>query len=163
METDLHSNTSSPKKKCCVPRSKVLRSQHSTKIIERDEVIKKDPQQKTCMEAKPSIQGLFSSSGLDKVVLDHEGYGEGRQDGRLQTLVMGGGMGSNGGLICGGYNGSGRGSDGGQGRGWDFSEGNNHGRDRTEAYYQDMIEANPNDALLLGNYAKFLKEVILFV
>ena len=70
-------------------------------------------------------------------------------------------MGSDGGWICGGCNGSGRGSDGGHGRRWGFDEGNDHGRDRTDAYYQNMIEANPSDALLLGNYAKFLKEVII--
>jgi len=89
----------------------------------------------------PSVRELFSSSGLD----GHGGSGE--RDGRLQTSVMGGGMGSGGGRICGGFKGSGRGS---------------HGRDWTDAYYQNMIEANPNNALLLGNYAKFLKEVIWF-
>ncbi|XP_047162298.1 uncharacterized protein LOC124832203 isoform X1 [Vigna umbellata] len=83
----------------------------------------------------PSVRELFSSSGLD----GHEEGGLG-----LQTSVMGGGMGSGGGRICGGFNGSGRGS---------------YGRDWTDAYYQNMIEANPNNALLLGNYAKFLKEV----
>ncbi|XP_047162299.1 uncharacterized protein LOC124832203 isoform X2 [Vigna umbellata] len=82
----------------------------------------------------PSVRELFSSSGLD----GHEEGGLG-----LQTSVMGGGMGSGGGRICGGFNGSGRGS---------------YGRDWTDAYYQNMIEANPNNALLLGNYAKFLKE-----
>nr|POF26705.1 hypothetical protein CFP56_60855 [Quercus suber] len=40
-----------------------------------------------------------------------------------------------------------------------FFESNNHGSDSTDAYYQNMIEANPGNALLLGNYAKFLKEV----
>ncbi|KAL1366882.1 hypothetical protein HN51_020933 [Arachis hypogaea] len=157
VETELHSNTPSPKKKCSVPpspRSKVLRTQHSTKIKEIDEA--KDPEQKMCMEAKSSVQGLFSSSGLDnKVVLNHEGCagaGEGKQESlKLQTLVMDGGMGSNGsGRV--GY---------GDGGGWEFFEGNNsnNGGDRTDAYYQQMIEANPNDSLLLGNYAKFLKEV----
>nr|GMC75001.1 Serine/threonine-protein kinase [Ipomoea batatas] len=34
-----------------------------------------------------------------------------------------------------------------------------HGHDSTDAYYQKMIEANPGNALLLANYAKFLKEV----
>ncbi|XLU19623.1 hypothetical protein S245_055689, partial [Arachis hypogaea] len=33
--------------------------------------------------------------------------------------------------------------------------------DKTHAYYQTMIQANPNNALLLGNYTKFLKEVKL--
>lgn len=39
----------------------------------------------------------------------------------------------------------------------------NHGVDEAHAYYQKMIEANPGNALLLGNYAKFLKEVIQFI
>ncbi|RDX63533.1 hypothetical protein CR513_58024, partial [Mucuna pruriens] len=150
-------NSSSPKRKIRVPLSNVPKNQHSIKFKERDEA--KDPQQKTCMKAKPSIQELFSNLGLDKGVLDGEESGAGKEDSRLQTSVMGGGMGSNGGWICGGCNGNGRGSDGGHGRGWGFHEGNDHGRDRMDAYYQNMIEANPTDALLLGNYANFLKEV----
>ncbi|CAK8535671.1 unnamed protein product [Lathyrus sativus] len=88
---------------------------------------------------------LFSSYSLNKQVLDHEEGG--KKVGKLQTLVMGdGGMGcDDGGRICGG----------GNGNGWE----NNYGRDETDAYYQNMIEANPNNYLLLGNYAKFLKEV----
>ncbi|KAK4590373.1 hypothetical protein RGQ29_020791 [Quercus rubra] len=81
-----------------------------------------------------SIQRLFSSSGLGESVLDDEGSPMGKKDSILQTLVEGGGVGSNGGRICGGGGGGGRGSDGGDG-------------------------ANPGNALLLGNYAKFLKEV----
>lgn len=155
-DTDLK-NSSSPKRKNRVPISNVSRNQQGVKIKERGEG--KDPQQITCMKAKPcSIQELFSSLDLEnKGVMDHEECGAGKRDSKLQTLVMGGGMGSNGGWICGGgFNGSGRGSDG---RGWGSYEGNDHGRDRTDAYYKNMIEANPSDALLLGNYAKFLKEV----
>ena len=58
-----------------------------------------------------SIQRLFSSSGLGESVLDDEGSPMGKKDSILQTLVEGGGVGSNGGRICGG----GRGSDGGDG------------------------------------------------
>jgi hypothetical protein len=72
----------------------------------------------------------------------------------VESSMMGGGVSSNGGC-----KGGGRGSDGGNGRGWNFNGGNNYGRDRIDAYYQNMIEAHPCDALLLGNYAKFLKEV----
>ncbi|KAL5160524.1 hypothetical protein HKD37_07G018005 [Glycine soja] len=150
-------NSSSPRRKNRVPLSNVPNNQQSIKINERYEG--KDPQQKTFMKAKPSILELFSSLDLDKGVLDHEECGAGKKDSWLQTSVMGAGMGSDGGWICGGCNGSGRGSDGGHGRRWGFDEGNDHGRDRTDAYYQNMIEANPSDALLLGNYAKFLKEV----
>ena len=39
----------------------------------------------------------------------------GKKDSILQTLVVGGGVGSNGGRICGGGGGGGRGSDGGDG------------------------------------------------
>lgn len=78
----------------------------------------------------------------------------------LQTLVVGGGVGNSGGKICGG-GGSGKGSDGGEGWGFGFFESNNRGSGSTDAYYQKMIEADPGNALLLGNYAKFLKEVNL--
>ncbi|XP_014501402.1 uncharacterized protein LOC106762165 isoform X1 [Vigna radiata var. radiata] len=123
--------TSMSGKKICLSRSKVLKN----KMKESEEM--EETKQKFFRKSgtPPSVRELFSSSGLD----EHEEGGLG-----LQTSVMGGGMGSGGGRICGGFNGSGRGS---------------HGRDWTDAYYQNMIEANPNNALLLGNYAKFLKEV----
>ncbi|CAJ2634750.1 unnamed protein product [Trifolium pratense] len=35
----------------------------------------------------------------------------------------------------------------------------NHGNDSTDLYYRTMIEANPENPLFLGNYAKYLKEV----
>ncbi|XP_020226882.1 uncharacterized protein LOC109808339 [Cajanus cajan] len=130
--------------------------------------VQSSAEKKTCMsikvresdegeEAKKKIykkKGIppFSSSGLDREVVEHEEGGERKKGSKLQTLVMGGGMGSGS-----GYNGNGRSFDGEHAG--DFSEENNHGRDWTDAYYQNMIEANPNDALLLGNYAKFLKEV----
>lgn len=95
--------------------------------------------------------------------MSEEGRCVEKKDQVLQTLVVGGGVGSNGGRICGG-GGGGRGSGGGDGGdgggGSGFSEGNNNrGSDSTDAYYQKMIEANPGNGLLLGNYAKFLKEV----
>ncbi|XP_058780419.1 uncharacterized protein LOC131654037 isoform X1 [Vicia villosa] len=101
----------------------------------------KNPHKKNIVEQEV----LFSSYSLDKQVLEHEEGG--KKVVKLQTLVMGGGgMGcDDGGRICGG----------GNGNGWE----NNYGRDETHAYYQNMIEANPNNYLLLGNYAKFLKEV----
>jgi len=143
-DIDLHNSSSNPKKKIRVPRSSVVNNQHSAKIKERNKV--KDPQLKVCMKAKPSIHEVLPSPGLDMGVLDHKKIGVGKKDHRLQTSQVGGGIGRNGGCD-------------GSGRGWDFNEGNNQGRDRTDAYYQNMIEANPGDALLLGNYAKFLKEV----
>jgi len=68
-------------------------------------------------------------------------------------LAGGGSCGSNGGGGVGG------GSNGGNGfGGWDSSYGS---EGSTDAYYQKMIEANPGNSLLLGNYARFLKEVNL--
>ncbi|GMI73094.1 hypothetical protein like AT1G80130 [Hibiscus trionum] len=85
---------------------------------------------------------LFSSSGLGETVVDGEDSGL-----VMQTLIMGGGGGDGDGKIGGGGAGSG------------FFESSSHGSDSTDVYYQKMIEANPGNPLLLGNYAKFLKEI----
>lgn len=53
-----------------------------------------------------------------------------------------------------GGNGGGRRLHGGD-REWDDHE-NDKGVD---SYYKSMIELNPDNALILGNYAKYLKEV----
>ncbi|KAK2631588.1 hypothetical protein EUGRSUZ_L02715 [Eucalyptus grandis] len=107
---------------------------------------------------------LLSSSGLDGTLLGEEGCDVvDREGGGLQTLVVGGGMGSGGssGIYGGGGDVGGRGgSDDGEDEGFGFYESNkNPGGESTDAYYRKMIEANPGNALLLGNYAKFLKEV----
>ncbi|KAJ4953825.1 hypothetical protein NE237_030657 [Protea cynaroides] len=105
-----------------------------------------------------SLEQLFSSSGLDESVPDatDEACSSGmlQEHEGLETLVAGGGLGEDGGKICGGGRGGSHGGDGGFG----FSD-SNHGDDRTDVYYQTMIKANPSNALLLGNYARFLKEV----
>ncbi|OVA15336.1 Tetratricopeptide repeat-containing domain [Macleaya cordata] len=89
-----------------------------------------------------SLNRLFYSSGLDDYVVDDEKV-------ELSVLPMGGGIGFNGGK-------SNVGGNGNEGFGfWD----SNDGKDRTDAYYQNIIEANPESSLLLGNYARFLKEV----
>ena len=76
----------------------------------------------------------------------------------MQTLMIGGGAGNDGGKVCGGAAGGGSdGEDDGGGSG--LFESNNHGSDSTDIYYQKTIKANPGNPLLLGNYAKFLKEV----
>ncbi|KAM7256742.1 hypothetical protein ACFE04_012483 [Oxalis oulophora] len=69
-----------------------------------------------------------------------------KQNGQVivQTQLEGGGVGRNGGRIR--HGGGGKGGGGGE-------------EEATEAYYKKMIEADPNNGLLLGNYAKFLKEV----
>ncbi|PPD84519.1 hypothetical protein GOBAR_DD18528 [Gossypium barbadense] len=66
------------------------------------------------------------------------------------------GIGGGGGQIFGGGRGGG-GSDS-EDNEWGFCDSKN-GNDSTDLYYQKMIEANPGNTLLLGNYAKFLKEV----
>ena len=150
-----------PKKKN--PISHNLKKQPKLTVKESDEM-EQELKPNSISSSSSSIQRLLSSSGFGESVLDDEGSPTGKKDSILQTLVVGGGVGSNGGRICGGGGGGGgRGSDGGDGGdvgGSGFFESNNHGSDSTDAYYQNMIEANPGNALLLGNYAKFLKEVI---
>ncbi|XP_019197032.1 PREDICTED: uncharacterized protein LOC109190886 [Ipomoea nil] len=102
------------------------------------------------------VDRLLSNSGLGEV--EQEGCAAFAEERALQTLVVGGGDGGGGGRVCGG----GRGSDGGDGPGSGSNSHDSdswHGHDSTDAYYQKMIEANPGNALLLANYAKFLKEV----
>ncbi|KAK9102011.1 hypothetical protein Sjap_019265 [Stephania japonica] len=110
-----------------------------------------------------SLQRLFGSSGLDELVVEanEECCGVEVKDKGLATLDMGGGIGGDGGRICGGSGGGGGGGGGGDGDGnWGSgSSDSNRGNDSIETYYQKMIEANPGNGLLLGNYAKFLKEV----
>ncbi|KAK3438159.1 hypothetical protein EUGRSUZ_C02775 [Eucalyptus grandis] len=57
--------------------------------------------------------------------------------------------------------GAGSGGDGGGGGdgGRDGCGDWGQGRESLDGYYQRMIKAHPGDALLLGNYARFLKEV----
>ncbi|XP_048129712.1 protein TonB [Rhodamnia argentea] len=109
-----------------------------------------------------SIRRMLSSSGLDGAIFGGEGYGVVERESGLQTLVAGGGMGSGGssGICGGGGDGAGGGGSDSGDEGFGFYENNkNPGSDSTDAYYRKMIESNPGNALLLGNYAKFLKEV----
>ncbi|KAI8019824.1 hypothetical protein LOK49_LG04G01155 [Camellia lanceoleosa] len=111
---------------------------------------------------------LFLGSGLDEIVVDEECDVVGVRDWKLGGVVVGGGAGYGGGGSLtrggggrgGGGGGGGGGSGGGDGDGssryWDSNRGNNI----TEEYYQKMIDAYPGDAVLLSNYAKFLKEVL---
>ncbi|XP_030516292.2 uncharacterized protein LOC115729804 [Rhodamnia argentea] len=79
--------------------------------------------------------------------------------GFLSLLVGGDVGGAGGGKICGGGGSGGGSSDGGDGGGrfedWDA----NRGKEGTDSYYKRMIEADPGNALILSNYARFLKEV----
>ncbi|KAJ4958140.1 hypothetical protein NE237_025251 [Protea cynaroides] len=102
-----------------------------------------------------SIERLFSSSGLDESVMEASdgAYAAGvmQEDRGLAKPLVGGGTGGDGGGRGGLHGGDGNG-------GSDFWDSNNDS-DRTDVYYQKMIEANPGNGLILGNYAKFLKEV----
>ncbi|KAH7858720.1 hypothetical protein Vadar_027153 [Vaccinium darrowii] len=96
------------------------------------------------------LQRTTSSSSLFMAV-----EGENKEVGPVDMVLLA--VGGGGGRIsgCGGGGGGGRGSDGGDGSfDSDFFR-----HDNTEGYYKKMIEANPGNGLLLGNYAKFLKEV----
>lgn len=61
---------------------------------------------------------------------------------------------------CGGNGGRGGGGDG-DGDGGGGGDDDYWGRESLDGYYQKMIRKYPEDALLLGNYARFLKEVKL--
>ncbi|XP_030473701.2 uncharacterized protein LOC115691242 [Syzygium oleosum] len=104
---------------------------------------------------KPPIAGILNGITLEdveEVGLD-EGAGAGCRvrvgDAGFPSVLVGGGV----------VGGGGGGSDGGDGGGrfedWDA----NGGKESTDLYYKRMIEADPGNALVLGNYARFLKEV----
>ncbi|XP_035832733.1 uncharacterized protein LOC110874201 [Helianthus annuus] len=63
----------------------------------------------------------------------------------VMVVVDGVGVGGGGGRICGGGGGG--------------NEGCDNGGDGMDGFYRSMIEANPSSSLVLGNYAKYLKEV----
>ncbi|KAK6941664.1 hypothetical protein RJ641_027041, partial [Dillenia turbinata] len=140
-ESDLKHLSLPPKKKS--PKRKSFSGIPSTSVEEGEEEVE--------IESSLSIETLFSSSGLD------EGCDVRVTENGLATVVAGGGNGIGGGRICGG--GSGGGGDGGDGDGREEYWDSNHGNESTDAYYQKMIQQDPNNCLLLSNYAKFLKEV----
>lgn len=53
------------------------------------------------------------------------------------------------------------GNDGSGGSGGSDGESGNNGSESIEGYYQRMIKKYPGNALVLANYAKFLKEVLV--
>ncbi|KAF8393211.1 hypothetical protein HHK36_021452 [Tetracentron sinense] len=122
--------------------------------------VEKGEEQEVGLDSRSStLESLFSSSGLDDSVEGMDGgFAVGVKENPLVPVFVGGGAGSDGGWIYGGGGGGGGGSNGGDGNGdFGFSD-SNRGNQKTDAYYQKMIEANPGNSLLLGNYAKFLKE-----
>lgn len=68
----------------------------------------------------------------------------------------GGGAGSGGGI-----GGGGSGGGGVSGGGWSADGNPDQVNDRTDVYYQEMTKANPGNSLILSNYARFLKEVLV--
>ncbi|XP_073299332.1 uncharacterized protein [Primulina huaijiensis] len=95
---------------------------------------------------KPLNMGsiLLSSSGLGESMATEGCYAVAERE-RMPLMPLVGG-----GTSCGG----GRGSYDGSGS---QDSGSWNGQDSTYAYYEMMIKANPGNALLLANYAKFLK------
>ncbi|XP_068653285.1 uncharacterized protein [Aristolochia californica] len=148
-ETDLHDLALPPHD----PRAKpVTRKQKSFSSVPVEEC-----EEENALDSTPSsLARLFSSSGLDELVQSGEGCSVEAND-ESSPLHEGGGFGGGNGWISGGKGGGGNGGgDDVGGRG--FSDSNN-GHESTDAYYQRMIEANPGNALLLTNYAKYLKDV----
>ncbi|KAK6783849.1 hypothetical protein RDI58_017303 [Solanum bulbocastanum] len=91
---------------------------------------------------------LLSNSGLE-MAERHEVEEEKHTRAVEQLVVDGGGSGGDGrGKKCGGGGGGGGGDSDGDSS--EFS---------VDLYYTKMIQANPGNSLLLGNYARFLKEV----
>lgn len=73
------------------------------------------------------------------------------------TALLGSTVGLDEGCHVGGGGGGGGGAGSGDGSGGNWDGGNERGS--MDEYYQKMTSAYPGDALLLGNYARFLKEV----
>ncbi|MCL7043029.1 hypothetical protein MKW94_020447 [Papaver nudicaule] len=104
-------------------------------------------------DIKSTLNRLFTSSGLDGMV-------EQQDKSFMLPLVGGGANGNNGGKKCGGGRSDDEDEDDNKSDFGDseLEENGDNKNVSVEAYYQTMIEANPGNSLLLGNYAKFLKE-----
>lgn len=89
-------------------------------------------------------------AALERLMARLEEEGCKIEDGNSRRAVEFGGGGD-------GSGGGGGGSGGGDYERWD----SNHGSGSMDEYYQSMIEANPGNSMILGNYAKFLKEVFI--
>lgn len=102
---------------------------------DEEEEVEKEEEEDVLGAAVP-LRRLLTSTGLDAAA--------GREAAAL-ALVEGVGGGGGGGRVCGG----------GQGG----SRGDGDSRGAADAHYRRMIQADPGNSLLLGNYARFLKEV----
>ncbi|XP_015867671.3 uncharacterized protein LOC107405173 [Ziziphus jujuba] len=104
-----------------------------------------------CLESTPMMMTMPSSVGL---AMD-EACSLGVEEKVEQGVLVGGGVGNgSAGGISGGRGGGGD-RDGSDGY-WDSGKGS----ESIDGYYKKMIKDYPEDALLLGNYARFLKEVL---
>ncbi|CAL9080788.1 unnamed protein product [Musa textilis] len=136
---------------------------------EGEEVFGTTPRSGFPSSSASSLDRLLSSSGLDEVgVAVAVAVAEGVEGCCVAVIVVDDGCtggGDGGGKNWGG--GGGRGRRGGGGGGGSINDGNggfdlsdsNSGNDATDTYYRQMINADPANSLILGNYAKFLKDV----
>ncbi|XP_058206855.1 uncharacterized protein LOC131320236 [Rhododendron vialii] len=104
-----------------------------------------------------------SANGFSVEEEEREAGSESMSESLDRVLQLGSGLDGGGGGGC--WIGGGEGGGGGGGSGGDGYEedgGDNKKRGigtSTDVYYEKMIEANPGNPLILGNYARFLKEV----
>ncbi|KAB2618620.1 hypothetical protein D8674_014489 [Pyrus ussuriensis x Pyrus communis] len=135
----------------------VARPKRKSFSIPMDGFEEREERNEIKMEMGFSASGLGRTASLGLAELERCEAGL-REDRRLLSDLEGGGVGGGGGKVCGG-NGGGRGeSDDGDDEGNGFWE-SNQGCASTDLYYQKIIDANPGNPMLLGNYARFLKEV----
>ncbi|RWW27983.1 hypothetical protein BHE74_00005579 [Ensete ventricosum] len=162
-EGDLSGLSATAVPKCRAPRF-AAPGLSSSLEEEGEEVFDTTPRSGFPSSAASSLDRLLSSSGLDEGGL---AVAEGVEGYRVAVIVLDDGCtgsGDGGGKIWGG---GGRGRHGGGGGGGSTNDGNggfdlsdsNSGNDATDTYYRQMIKADPANSLILGNYAKFLKDV----
>ncbi|BAF19939.2 Os06g0606700 [Oryza sativa Japonica Group] len=120
-------------------RPRALSVASSASISVEEEVEEEEEEEEDVLGAAVPLRRLLTSTGLDADT------GRGRE-GDAAVVEEGVGGGGGGRKVC---NGGGGGS-GGKGDG---------GRRDADAHYRRMIQADPANPLLLGNYARFLKEV----
>ncbi|KAL7601484.1 hypothetical protein Lser_V15G23985 [Lactuca serriola] len=107
--------------------------------------------------SEADLNGSFVTNGmsplckLSSLAVSEDSEGEESDDGVLMFSTSGLYENGHGFGVIGGGGGEGKIS----GRG---GHGNHNENDSTDFYYQNMIEANPGNAMLLSNYAKYLKE-----
>ncbi|XP_065851047.1 uncharacterized protein [Euphorbia lathyris] len=105
----------------------------------------------TLEEEEEKTDSFRSPLDLGSSLLNQEYDVDTKNNNGILGLLVGGGA-------CNGGSGRNGGSDSRDNGNSGFGD-SNRGKDSTENYYQNMIEANPGNSLLLSNYARFLKEV----